>query len=518
VSFVKFAAGRAVFSVGSGTYAFRVGPQAARIGAATDAAAALGEAVTSADLTAGQRGYADARTRSMAESLRRSLAKAARGDTDVAGQLVQQTLAAEAHVSRWLDRQDGLPDADRQRLDQALTALHKTLSEASAVLLGLTVELAGADDPLVAGSTARLTAVVRNSGAVPVRGVQVAASAPDGWTVRPPGGTGTGAIRPGDTFSVPLDVTAPLSASADSVPLHLALVWTAGGGTADTAYDEFLAVRPAVTVGTPRAGAWPDQAGTPVTVDVPVANAADVALAGTAEASAPQGWTLSSATAQLSVPAGGTANVQLRLTPTGAAVPASVDIALSLTLHPEGRTDQVRLPATVRVGNLARGRPVGAGHSLEVGNWSKSLLVDGKRRSEDSAKGYTSDPASTSRDAVEWVSVDLGAPTSLDRVVLYPRTQTPNDHGVSADGAAFPRTFQIQTSNDGSTWQTVRSVTDHVQQGTVPQSYPLDGDVTARFVRGYVTVLGEPAGDDAQRGLYRLQLAELEAYGAQVKP
>lgn len=253
-----------------------------------------------------------------------------------------------------------------------------------------------------------------------------------------------------------------------------------------------------------------------MTVDVPVANAADVALAGTAEASAPQGWTLSPATAQLRVPAGGTANVQLRLTPTGEAIPPSADIALSLTLHP--RAYRRAAPAGHgKVGNLARGRPVGAAHSLEVANWSTSLLVDGKRRSEDSAKGYTSNPASTSRDAVEWVSVDLGAPTSLDRVVLCPRTQTPNDNGVSADGAAFPRTFQIQTSDDGSTWKTVRTVTDHVQQGTTPQAYTFDG-VTARFVRVYVTVLGEPAGDDAQRGLYRLQLAELEAYGAQVKP
>ena len=517
VTFVKFAAGRAVFSVGSGTYAFRTGPQAARIGAAIDAAVALGEAVTGADLSPGQRGYADARTRVITDALHQSLDKTARGDIDVAGQLVQQSLAAEAHLSRWLARQDGLPEADRRRLEEMLTALHKALSEASAVLLGVTVELTGADQPLVAEDTARLTAVVRNSGAASVRDVHVAASAPDGWTVRAGDDTGTGAIRPGDTFSVPLDVTVPLSASADSVPLHLALGWTAGGGTADTAYDEFLAVRPAVTVGIPRAGAWPDQTGTPVTVDVPVGNAADVALAGTAAASAPQGWTVTPETAELRVPAAGTASVQLRLTPTGAAIPASADIALSLTLRPEGRTDELRLPATVRVGNLARGRPVAAAHSLEVANWSTNLLVDGRRRSEDSAKGYTSDPPPTSRDAVEWVSVDLGAPTSVDRVVLHPRTQTPNDNGVPADGAAFPRTFQIQTSDDGSTWQTVRTVTDHVQQGTPPQAYAFDG-VTARYVRVYVTVLGEPAGDDAQRGLYRLQLAEFEAYGAQVKP
>ncbi|WP_200215088.1 family 78 glycoside hydrolase catalytic domain [Micromonospora coerulea] len=517
VTFVKFAGGRAVFSVGSGTYAFRTGPQAARIGAAIDAASALGDAVTSADLSPAQRGYADARTRSIADGLHQSLEKTARGDIDAAGQLVQQSLAAEAHMSRWLGRQDGLPDADPHRLNETLTALHKALSEASAVLLGITVELTGADEALVAGSTARLTAVVRNSGAAPVRDVHVAASAPDGWTVRAGGDTGTGAIRPGDTFSVPLDVIAPLSASADSVPLHLTLGWTASGGTADTAYDEFLAVRPAVTVGTPRVDAWPDQPGTPVTVYVPVGNAADVALAGAAEASAPQGWTVTPETAELRVPAGGTANVQLRLTPTGAAIPASADLALSLTLRPEGRTDELHLPATVRVGNLARGRPVAAAHSLEVANWSKSLLVDGKRRSEDSAKGYTSNPPSTSRDAVEWVSIDLGAPTSLDRVMLHPRTQTPNDNGVPADGAAFPRTFQIQTSDDGSTWQTVRTVTDHVQQGTPPQAYALDG-VIARYVRVYVTVLGDPAGDDAQRGLYRLQLAEFEAYGAQVKP
>ena len=514
VRFLRHENGRAVFSVGSGEYHFRVNVHTTRVGAAVKATTALRDAVSDAELTAGQRGYAEARSRRIADAAAQALAQAAAGNQAAAGQLVQQALAHRAALSRWLARQSDLPGRDR--VEAALATVHQTLSAASAVLLGVTVELTGADEPLVAGGTRRLAAVVRNSGDRLVRDVRLAATAPDGWTVRPAGEAAAGSVSPGEEWSLPLDVTPPLSAPAGSVPLHLTLSWIVAGGEAQTGYDEFVEVRPAVTVGTPRAGAWPDEPGTPVTVTVPLENVADVPLIGTAQASAGTGWTVV-VDAAVEVPAGDGAAVRLTLTPTGSAVPVNVDVAIMLTLHRMGQADELRLERTIRLGNLAVGRPVHAAHSLENSTWSVSHLVDGERRSRDDAKGYTSNPPSTSPEAVEWVSVDLGAPTALEAVVLYPRTQTPNDKGVSADGAGFPRTFQIQVSDDNRTWRTIREVVDHVQQGATPQSYLMDGAV-GRYVRVHVTVLGEPAGDDAQRGYYRFQLVEFEAYGAQVAP
>jgi hypothetical protein len=61
----------------------------------------------------------------------------------------------------------------------------------------------------------------------------------------------------------------------------------------------------------------------------------------------------------------------------------------------------------------------------------------------------------------------------------------------------------------------VQAVTGHVQAGAAPQEYRLGDGVHGRYLRLHVTVLGDPAPDDAQRGLYRLQLAEIEALGAQ---
>ncbi len=150
VTFVRYADGRAVFSVGSGTYSFRTGPQTARIGAAIDAAAGLRDAIAQATW---ERGYTSALGERIADALTQALVKMAGGDVNHAGQLVQQSLAYQADLSRRLAREKGMADADRQRIEAALAALHKALSEASAVLLGITVELTGAGDPLVAGST-----------------------------------------------------------------------------------------------------------------------------------------------------------------------------------------------------------------------------------------------------------------------------------------------------------------------------------------------------------------------------
>jgi hypothetical protein len=88
-------------------------------------------------------------------------------------------------------------------------------------------------------------------------------------------------------------------------------------------------------------------------------------------------------------------------------------------------------PAT----NLALNRPV-TSSSTESASLTANLAVDGNAGTRWSSA--FSDP--------QWIRVDLGTTRAITRVVL--RWE-----------AAFARSYQIQTSNDGATWSTIRSVT-----------------------------------------------------------
>ncbi|MET0493454.1 MAG: alpha-L-rhamnosidase C-terminal domain-containing protein [Actinoplanes sp.] len=96
--------------------------------------------------------------------------------------------------------------------------------------------------------------------------------------------------------------------------------------------------------------------------------------------------------------------------------------------------------------NLATGKPVTAGESIEAAGWGQRYLTDGVTDTQNgSAHGWTS-TAHGSTDvsgSPVWVTVDLGAVSSINSVVLWPRTDT-----LSPDGrtASFPVDYSIQTS------------------------------------------------------------------------
>ena len=85
--------------------------------------------------------------------------------------------------------------------------------------------------------------------------------------------------------------------------------------------------------------------------------------------------------------------------------------------------------------NLAQGRPTTAS-SIENGSFVASNATDGNTGTRWSS-GF-SDP--------QWIQVDLGSTRTINRVVLNWE-------------AAYGRAFQIQTSNNGTSWTTVYSTT-----------------------------------------------------------
>ncbi|HZN71140.1 MAG TPA: discoidin domain-containing protein [Micromonosporaceae bacterium] len=84
---------------------------------------------------------------------------------------------------------------------------------------------------------------------------------------------------------------------------------------------------------------------------------------------------------------------------------------------------------------LSQGRPATAS-SVENANYPPSKAVDGSTGTRWSSA--FSDP--------QWIQVDLGATHAVSRIVLNWQT-------------AYGRAFQLQTSNDGTTWTTIYSTT-----------------------------------------------------------
>ncbi|HEY0607640.1 MAG TPA: discoidin domain-containing protein, partial [Herpetosiphonaceae bacterium] len=124
--------------------------------------------------------------------------------------------------------------------------------------------------------------------------------------------------------------------------------------------------------------------------------------------------------------------------------------------------------------NLALNRPVSAS-SVENGGTPATAAVDGNTGTRWSSAA--SDP--------QWISVDLGAVRTIGRVVL--RWE-----------AAYGRAYQIQVSNDGSTWTNIYSTT--TGDGGVDD---LTVSGSGRYVRMYGT----------QRATqYGYSLWELEVY------
>jgi hypothetical protein len=125
--------------------------------------------------------------------------------------------------------------------------------------------------------------------------------------------------------------------------------------------------------------------------------------------------------------------------------------------------------------NLALNRPTLAS-STEAAGFSASMAVDGNGGTRWSSA--FSDP--------QWLRVDLGSTTTLQRIVL--RWE-----------AAFGRAYQIQTSDDGTTWTTIRTTTNGA--GGV-EDFAVTG--RGRYVRMNGTARGTPWG---------YSLWEIEVYG-----
>lgn len=143
--------------------------------------------------------------------------------------------------------------------------------------------------------------------------------------------------------------------------------------------------------------------------------------------------------------------------------------------------------------NLAKGKPVESDSHHEDGPWSLVNINDGDRVNLNTSQfdygqfaGYHSSP-STPQDGSEAAqaqfTIDLGAGTKFDTVVIFPSHEKFSCKApVEGDGIFFPENFKIQYSDDGETWTDALTKTGYVCDGTDAQTFTFD-EVTGRYIR-----------------------------------
>ncbi|MEY9864491.1 hypothetical protein ABH935_010150 [Catenulispora sp. GAS73] len=148
-------------------------------------------------------------------------------------------------------------------------------------------------------------------------------------------------------------------------------------------------------------------------------------------------------------------------------------------------------------GDLALGRPVAASSSVEdtSSGWLLADLTNGVHHSDlGNSMGWSS-AGSASAQQSQWAQVDLGGPSLISQVTLFPR-----DDGANT-GQGFPSAFVIQTSSDGTNWTSVSTQSNYPRPGAGGQSFGF-APTTARYVR----VTGTTLTADVF-GMYHMQFA-----------
>jgi hypothetical protein len=173
----------------------------------------------------------------------------------------------------------------------------------------------------------------------------------------------------------------------------------------------------------------------------------------------------------------------------------------SVTSTPTPTSNATPTPTPTPSSNKALNKTVTASSSVENSDWGKVKATDGQRSSVTGSMGWSSNNSLTTNHT-EQVTVDMGAASSITKVDLYPRSDSPNT------GYGFPVNFTIQVSTDNTNWTTVVTKTGYALPGATVQSFTFTA-ANARYVKIEGTSLRANPNDGSR---YRMQFAEIEIY------
>ncbi|MBO4327558.1 MAG: discoidin domain-containing protein [Clostridia bacterium] len=158
--------------------------------------------------------------------------------------------------------------------------------------------------------------------------------------------------------------------------------------------------------------------------------------------------------------------------------------------------------------NLALETDVEADNSFENNQWfSAAFLTDGVHvpLDEDPHAGWSIDPFSViPRDEPVNITIDLWRTYILDTIVIRPCLYN--------NGEKMPSTYEVQISEDGSTWTTVAQVEGLVLTEAEDQIYTFD-PAPGRYVRIAIT---EHSDKVDGTGSYLSEFSEIEVYGEKI--
>lgn len=145
------------------------------------------------------------------------------------------------------------------------------------------------------------------------------------------------------------------------------------------------------------------------------------------------------------------------------------------------------------------------------GAWGLEGLTDGDYLCKFSTSGLDIvDPDTYEPSEPVTIDINLGSAKDFSLISLVPRCDTLSiEDGVPN----YPLSFDIQVSNDGENFTTVKSVDLETSPGEMMQTYDL-GAQNAQYIRLNVRKFGPEAGDEGVSYPYRVQLAEVLVFNA----
>jgi len=255
VTFVRMAGGKAVFTVGSGTYRFAVDTVRGDLGEARTTAVAVAGLIATRS--------ADRHLNRCSWPVATILAKVLVGATEAADRsygtassaatasTVHLALAAAADLERWVGTElaaKRLTEAAATELRDKLTDVRTRLSRASAALVGAVASLSVPAGDLVPGDVVRVEAKLQNRGGTALTDVRIGLPAPAGWTVTRVGPAPATSVRAGGTVATLYDVRIGAGQQPGTVALAGTVSYRRQTGTATLPIAAAITVAPAVEI------------------------------------------------------------------------------------------------------------------------------------------------------------------------------------------------------------------------------------------------------------------------------
>lgn len=477
IEFSSFTDGVAVFTVGSGEYAFGQDVTLGRIGDARDAASVFGDRL---DTLVEDGALSASQAEELVESAGNLAARAgATWDSftaDKAGRDRNLRTAVAAHqalstiqsIIAYLDREvarGSLSTETAGALRAILDPAAEKLSAVSATLVGAVVSLATPTGGVFPGDVARVGITLSVTGDKKLSRATAEVTSSDGWKVTAIPQAGAVPLTPGSTTTFAFDVAVPADASPGPHDLAGSLTYRYEGTDVTIPVSAVLAVSAPVAVQSVAIEPTAAHPGDVVVVAVDLVNRTDDERSGSVRVTGPEGWQPVEVPFTLAAGVSGRSTIEV-------AVPYTVtagDVGLTAAV---GSSDEERGQATLAIG-LTSAPAVVVDH-VDLG-LSASERSHGLAASEHSG---TSIEAGLTRRYTHtsfpggWFEFDVAVPVGEPFVVRAVETfdgARAKTYDVSADGVTVleQRYVRTEAGTGTMTYQFLVDDADITTDGTV---------------------------------------------------